>query len=118
MKWIRWTVAAGLAAVSPVHAAPPGVTHGVMAAEVTASEVVIWSHTDQPARMTVTLRAGDLRSESARPVTAATDFTGQVRFGDLQPATAYTYRVRFDNAAAERGPAVDGSFRTAPQASA
>ncbi len=99
-------------------AAKPVVTHGVMAAEVTASDAIIWSRTDQPAQMHVSVRSRRRNEDDTVKVTVENDFTGQIHFDDLQPDTQYQYRVRFENAVGESSSVSRGTFRTAPQLTA
>jgi alkaline phosphatase D len=93
-------------------ASEPVVTHGVVVGDVTASSAVVWARTDRPATMRVTVAGGPHEQPLAQPVAARDDFTGQVAVEGLAAGRTYRYRVRFD-----RGPAVTGSFRTAPAAS-
>lgn len=91
------------------------VTHGVAVGEVTATSAVLWSRASEPSEMIVELDASPTltspRVARAR-ATAERDFTATVHIEDLEPATTYTYRVRFDDSEPVRG-----SFRTAPDAS-
>jgi alkaline phosphatase D len=96
---------------------PLGVTHGVASGDVTAQSAVIWARASAPAVMHVQYDtdAGFLSPREAGPVPVAedTDFTGQVRLDELEPATRYHYRIWFSGS---DGPseAAPGTFTTAP----
>lgn len=97
----------------------PRMTHGILSAEVTDSTALIWSRTDQPARMHVELWP----PHAARTVevSAATDFTGQVSLANLRANTRYRYAVWFSplQGGAGKPPAhlvSEGTFTTAPAA--
>ncbi|MBN2700273.1 MAG: alkaline phosphatase D family protein [Methylothermaceae bacterium] len=126
------TIAAfGVVGTATVQAIPPfpdqsvpskslPVTHGVAAGDVTSESAVIWSRTDQAGFMHVRLRGpgGSIRTI---PVSAENDFTGQIRFEGLRPATPYAYDVWFSRE--RRAPflprmAAEGGFRTAPSKNA
>lgn len=107
-------IAVMAAAAPEALAAKPIITHGVMSAEVTSSEALVWSRADQPAKMLVSLLSAQDRDNAAIEVDAASDFTGSAHFDGLQADTEYRYRVRFENAAGERSQVKTGFFRTAP----
>jgi alkaline phosphatase D len=98
--------------------APPRVTHGVVVGDVTARTAVLWARADRTATLNVVLSGGGHRPIGRVRVGADEDFTGTVALKGLRPATAYSYRVWFSTGApgVKRGPAVRGSFRTAPTA--
>ena len=89
----------------------PAVTHGVVVGEVTSSSAVLWARADRAATLRVTLQGGPHRNPPPQRVTSADDFAGQAVLRGLAPGRRYRYRVRFD-----RGPVVEGAFRTAPAA--
>ena len=105
-------VAGSLGSGTSAAESEPVVTHGVVVGDVTASSAVVWARTDRPATMRVTVQGGPHEQPRPQPVAARDDFTGQVVVEGLAAGRTYRYQVRFD-----RGPAVTGSFRTAPDAS-
>ena len=70
------------------------------------------------ATLNVTLSGGGHGPVPRAQVVAEDDFTGRVPLTRLRPGTTYDYRVWFSLGAPGRGhgPAVNGSFRTAPAA--
>jgi alkaline phosphatase D len=135
----------GLSAGAQEAPPPPRVTHGVMAAEVTATGVLLWARTDgeailharvfleeTPEEMSAktsgetpgqtsdaTPEGRGSGTDAARtaqvPVKAADDFTGQIWIEGLEPHTRYRYALWFSRGEAQ-GEAVEGTFRTAPAA--
>jgi alkaline phosphatase D len=97
----------------------PSVTHGVVVGDVTAGSAVLWARADREATLHVRLSGGRHRPVDSRRVRDADDYTGLVALEGLRPRTRYTYRVWFsadEQGSSGRGPAVEGSFRTAPAA--
>lgn len=101
---------------------PLPITHGVAAGDVTTDSVVIWSRTNQDAAMHVVVRARGALQHYATPVDAYSDHTGKVFVEGLEPDTAYTYQVWFNQeqnagpaAFAEQGSTGNGHFHTAPR---
>jgi alkaline phosphatase D len=101
----------GIAAPSGTRAAPV-VTHGVVVGDVTASSALLWARADQEATLNVALSGGHGAVGTA-PARAADDYTARVPLTGLSPATTYAYRAWFSNDGSA-GPAVQGTFRTAP----
>jgi alkaline phosphatase D len=95
----------------------PTVTHGVLVGDVTARSAVLWARADGSAELNVRLSGGRHGPIERVRVRAADDFTGQVKLERLHPGTEYRYRVWFATRGG-RGEAVQGSFRTAPEANA
>jgi alkaline phosphatase D len=108
-------LAAGSSPPTPVQR--PVVTHGVVVGDVTARTAVLWARADRAATLNVALSGGGHRPvDRLRVVRANEDFTGTVPLEGLRPATSYSYRAWFSDGrpGVNRGPAVRGSFRTAP----
>ena len=86
--------------------------------DVTARSAVLWTRADRAATLNVTLSGGGHGPVPRVQVVAEDDFTGRVPLTRLRPGTTYDYRVWFSLGAPGRGhgPAVNGSFRTAPAA--
>ncbi len=125
-----------------VDGAPPRLTHGVAAGDVTATSVVLWARADAAAEITFEISAGraDASQHGAAPRrlrargTIANDFIAQVTVDGLVPGTTYHYRAYCgdespDTTAAPEGGKEDvppeggkrsntGSFTTAPAAAA
>jgi alkaline phosphatase D len=89
----------------------PTVTHGAAVGDVTDSSALFWARSSASAPLH--LRIGGGPHDHPVPVTAdpARDNTAQVQITGLAPDTDYSYRASFG-----RGPAVTGSFHTAPPA--
>jgi len=85
------------------------VTHGVVVGEVTPRSAVLWARAGRAGTLQVRLSGGSHRRVEAIPVSAADDWTGQVRLRGLRPARRYSYRVRFGPGRYSRG-----SFTTPP----
>lgn len=115
-------MAQGAGAASPV-TAPPMVSHGVMAGDVTPYSAVLWARGDRESFMHVRIFGrvdGPMRNQVVR-VEADDDYTGKLHVTGLRPATEYRYRVWFsDRESGHRGAgeAVEGTFRTPPTADA
>ena len=110
---------AGVAAARH-QATAPMITHGVIVGDVTSSSALLWARADREATLNVALSGGGHgRIEEASAV-AAHDFTARVPLEELAPGRTYRYRAWFSLGppGAARGPAVEGSFRTAPEAGA
>jgi alkaline phosphatase D len=88
----------------------PVVSHGVVVGDVTPRSAVLWARADRAGTLEVRLSGGPHRRIEPLRVTAADDWTGQVRLDGLVPDRKYSYRVRFDRG----GHTALGSFRTAP----
>jgi alkaline phosphatase D len=86
------------------------VSHGVVVGDATPWSAVLWARADREATLRVSLSGGPHRRVEEVRVSAADDWTGQVRLDGLAPARNYRYRVRFGRG----GPAARGSFRTPP----
>jgi len=97
----------------------PGIPDGVASGNVTADSAIIWSRTNQPARMVVEWSTSERSSEIRRvigPVAGPeTDFTAKVTLGSLPPGQRIVYRVHFEGAGGPResGPVVSGELLTA-----
>ncbi len=87
-------------------AAPPRLTHGVTAGDVTESSAVLWARCDRPSTVHVLIEG---RPPLAVPAPAERDGVAQVVVDDLAPATSYRWTARCD-----AGAAAAGRFRTAP----
>jgi alkaline phosphatase D len=100
-------------------ASRPELTHGIASGEVTSSSAVIWARTSGPARLLVELEPAPGSDASwVAEASEATDYTAQLRLNGLQPETRYRYRIQpvpLDAESGEPGPALEGSFRTAPE---
>jgi len=92
------------------------VTHGVAAGDVTSDSAVLWARADRGAVLNAVVTGDGQRRVEQLPVRASDDYTGQLVLEDLQPGTTYRYRIWFSLGLPDvgRGPAVHGSFRTAP----
>jgi alkaline phosphatase D len=120
----RWHLVAALvvlAGAAPAGSAPaavpaPIVTHGVVVGDVSARSAVVWARADGEATMHVRLSGRRQGAIESVDVSEEDDFTGQVQIDGLRPRTLYHYRVWFSRVAdgADHGPAVEGSFETAP----
>lgn len=115
---LGFSVLVAVLPAQPAQAEKPVTTHGVMAAEVTATDAIIWSRTDQNAHMRVSVRSIGHREDKTVIVTAESDFTGQIHFNELDPDTEYQYHVQFENAVGESSRVSRGTFSTAPLESA
>jgi alkaline phosphatase D len=94
----------------------PAVTHGVVAGDVTASSAVLWARSDREATLNVRLSGGPHGRVEAVAATGAHDYTARIVVDRLAPSTTYRYRLWFSRGApgVGLGPAVTGTFRTAP----
>lgn len=111
------TAAAVLSVLAPSTAqANPAITHGVVVGDVTASSAVLWARADREATLNVVLSGGRHRRIASGAAQAADDYTARIRLEGLAPGTTYGYRAWFSLGApgVSHGPAVEGSFRTAP----
>jgi alkaline phosphatase D len=111
-------VSAGGAGVAAArHGQPrPTITHGVIVGDVTASSALLWARADREAILNVALsggRHGRIVSAAAR---ASDDFTARLPLAHLAAGTRYRYRAWFSlgSPGASHGPAVEGTFGTAP----
>ena len=87
----------------------PVVSDGVIIGDVTDSTALLWARASAPAALNVRLAGGPHKRPAPVPADPARDDTARVALGGLAPDTDYSYRAWFD-----RGPAVTGTFRTAP----
>jgi alkaline phosphatase D len=71
---------------------------------------VLWARADRAGTLQVKLSGGPHRPIEPTPVSAADDWTGQVRLSGLTPGRIYSYRVRFGPG----GRSARGSFKTPP----
>jgi alkaline phosphatase D len=94
----------------------PAVTHGVVVGDIESASAVLWARADQDAFLNVRLSGGRHKPVPRVPALAAEDYTAQVPIDGLEPDTTYRYRAWFSLGApgVGHGPAVPGSFRTAP----
>jgi alkaline phosphatase D len=111
---------AALAAVAAADAAPPRITHGVAAGDVTASSALVWARSSAAAEMRLEVAADPAMASPRRfrgESDPTLDGTALVTVGGLEPGTKYTYSVVFEN---ENGvsEAETGTFVTAPAPSA
>ena len=108
------TIVAGVKATGATSGAraAPVVTHGVVVGDVTASSALLWARADQEATLNVSL-SGAHQATAQSTARAADDYTARVPLLGLSPATTYAYRAWFV-AGGSAGPAVQGTFRTAP----
>ena len=109
-----------IAAPAAATAVPPGsgITHGVVVGDVRADSAHLWARSGGPGVLHVRLSGGPHASVTPVELTPAHDFTGQAALTGLDPDTRYDYRAWVSAGAPGRGrgPAVLGSFRTAPAA--
>lgn len=84
-------------------------THGVAVGETTDTRAVVWARCEAPAVLEVTV---DGQAPRRADVDAKHDLTQRIVLDGLAPGSEHAYRVRCGN-----GPAVSGSFRTAPRPS-
>lgn len=97
----------------------PTATHGVASGDVTQHAATIWSRADRSGYMHVRLRgAHSARQHRLVKVSAEDDFTGKIRFENLEPGREYRYEVWFTQTphAHARGQVARGRLRTAPRA--
>lgn len=77
----------------------PQALQGLMSGDVTASQAVIWSRADRPARMFVEYATSekftDVRQARGSQATEATDFTTRVVLTDLPAGQEIFYRVTY-----------------------
>lgn len=111
-------VLAAPAAATARQAAGPPITHGVIVGDVRSDSAELWARGDGPGTLHVRLSGGAHRTIAPVELSAGHDFTGQVSLTGLRPDTRYRYRAWVSAGAPGlgRGPAVEGSFRTAPAA--
>jgi alkaline phosphatase D len=100
--------------------ARPQVTHGVASGDVTSNSAVIWSRSNQSARMTIEWSTvehfgGDLRRVVGPVVGPETDFTGKVTLSRLPAGRRLFFRVRFEGRGGARdvGESETGQLATA-----
>jgi alkaline phosphatase D len=102
-----------------VRAGRPMVVSGVQAGDVSNDGAVLWAQTDRPARMWARL-ATTPNADGGRVVRGPlvgpdSAFTGQVLAKGLPPGRGIAYEVWFVDQDGVRGPAEQGSFRSAPR---
>jgi alkaline phosphatase D len=110
-------VSDGTGTAAPIAArGAPTITHGVIVGDVTASSALLWARADREATLNVVLSGGRHGGIATARALPATDFTVRVPLEGLAPGTAYDYRAWFSlgSPGSSHGPAVEGSFRTAP----
>jgi alkaline phosphatase D len=91
-------------------ASQPTVTHGAVVGDVSDSTALFWSRASDPsAPLHLRVSGGPHDQPDAVAADPARDNTAQVQITGLAPDTDYNYRAWFGH-----GPAVTGSFRTAP----
>ena len=127
-RFLRDALAAGAARagagcwprVALAQAARPAIPFGVQAGEVTASQAVLWSATDRPARLLVEYAATE-RFQKARRLAgpaarAETGYTAKVVLGGLPAGQEVFYRVTFADLADRNrlSAPVVGRIKTAP----
>lgn len=91
---------------------------GIASGDVTDTRAVIWARTSVPASLRVeygTSAALGSVWPTAVATTADTDLTGRIELRNLQPQTAYSYRV-VATGGDQRGTSLLGAFTTAPSA--
>jgi alkaline phosphatase D len=90
--------------------------------EVTPTQAILWGRCSEAAWLSVTASDPRGRQINARqPVNADSDYAGKVLLSNLDPDTAYQYRVwctADKNSQGNDRNSVIGSFRTAPEAHA
>lgn len=100
----------------------PRVTHGMASGDVTATEAVIWSRCDRPARMIVEWSSREdfhgYRRVLGPVALPQTDLTAKLLLTGLPPGQRIAYRVHFEDDHGTASAPVHGSFRTPPQAPA
>ena len=85
-------------AAALVRSGRPVLTHGVQSGDPRAGAVGLWSRADRPARLVAEVSTDPsfrriVRRTSTPVVTAASDFTGQVRVGGLPSGVDLHYRI-------------------------
>ena len=96
------------------------ITEGVASGDVTSDSVIIWSRVNKPSIMNVEFANNSLFLNSkleTKWVDNTTDFTGNIKLGNLSAATKYFYHVFFstiDNNITSSS--IMGTFKTAPNA--
>jgi alkaline phosphatase D len=96
------------------------ITEGVASGDVTYDSVIIWSRINEPSIMHVEFANNSLFLNSkleTKWVDNTTDFTGNIKLGNLSAATKYFYHVFFstiDNNITSSS--IMGTFKTAPNA--
>lgn len=125
--WLSSTTAAsaGAAGAPPRGATPallrsrPTLTSGVQSGDVTSRGAVLWSRSDRPGRLVLSLRSGRHRRTLAGPwATPETDLTAQLAVRGLRPGRDYDYRLHFEDAQGVAGQVGVGHLRTPAQGAA
>jgi len=100
----------------------PAIPYGVQSGDITASQAVIWSRSERPARMIVEYATTESFRNAQRVVgpaaIEASDFTARVDLTDLPAGQQLFYRVTFQDLADTKiySAPVAGTLRTAPLA--
>jgi alkaline phosphatase D len=118
MTIVLCLAANGASVAAAKHAGPvPTITHGVIVGDVTAFSALLWARADREASLNVVLSGGRHGRIARAPARTADDFTARVPLEHLAPGTTYRYRAwfSFGSPGSSHGPAVEGSFRTAPE---
>ncbi|GAB2605442.1 alkaline phosphatase D family protein [Streptomyces capparidis] len=112
--------AAPAGAPAQVRRGRPRAEFGVQTGGVTATSGLVWVRADRPARMIVEISPTEtfrrVRRWTGPVLTPDTDLTGSTALHGLPPGELVHYRVRLADPddPGLTGPAVEGSFRTAP----
>src|SRR5690349_19498353 len=101
--------AALLAPAAANAADAPAVTHGAVVGDVSDSSALFWARAGASAPLHLRISGGPHDQPDAVMADPARDNTARVHITGLAPGTDYSYRASFGH-----GPAVTGSFRTAP----
>lgn len=108
----------GSSVPTPVAATPDTVTfaHGVASGDVTSTGAVVWTRAEGASEVALEIReagSGKVIIEDLGQTSAAADYTVKFHIDDLDPGTAYRYRLRAGASVSE-----EGAFTTAPDDSA
>jgi alkaline phosphatase D len=88
-----------------------GITHGPLSGEVTDTTATLWARGSGAGKLFFEVRAeGDNTRIGEVDIDESSDFTGEITFEGLKPATLYTYTVSHNG----NTEVVSGSFKTAP----
>lgn len=93
------------------------ITHGPISGEITDTTVVLWARAGMAGTMRFSVtanRAGAQPLVTTALVDGITDYTGKMRFENLDPATLYSYSVTLEVDGQSSPPAI-GRFTTAPR---
>jgi alkaline phosphatase D len=94
----------------------PAITHGVVVGDVSSSSAVLWARADREATLNVVLSGGRHGRIARGKARIQDDYTARIPLAGLAPGRRYKYRAWLSLGApgSSHGPAVRGSFRTAP----